>query len=193
MSVGAVVTTGIGGGSSRALLTTVGYRPSFIAPPAPPAVVGGMVKRRRGKYEIEIDGRRFVAASAPALEGMVARWRQTRSAVVIPILTPTERVPKPRKGVISDSGASDPRSISLPADTATPSVVIEMPGAVVLPPNQLETATQALAAQATLARAIEVENQALAAQMGEMQRLLMEAEEDDVESVMAILKALGYG
>lgn len=132
------------------------------------------VKRRRGRYELTIDGQRLVADTVPALEAMAARWRR--------ISTPNDNAkPQPRKEVVLHQV---PRSISPPdrpdqRHTASPPATPVAPGAVVAPPlspHQAESARQALIAQRTI---------------DELAELMRRAEEeDDFEAIMALLEVI---
>ena len=149
------------------------------------------VKRKRGKYEIEINGQRFIASSIPALEAMVAQWRKANPANDKPTLVTAK--PKPRKEVVPHTRAID----ALPPgrDTATPRVPERAPGAVAvqLGPTQSELALgqQAAVAHAALAElAARAQIEALEHQLAEEAARRQAEEDDDVEAIMAILQAV---
>lgn len=82
---------------SRAAFSRVPFSciPNIAAASAPVVtVVGGIPRKHRGRYEITIDGQRFIARTVEALEVMVAGWRKahpTRPAakeITIPELPP---------------------------------------------------------------------------------------------------------
>lgn len=184
MSISPVVTLGYGSnaGAAIAFVVTEGYSPSFVAPP-PATPTGGMVKRRN-RYEIEIDGQKLTAASIPALEAMVVRWRARKTANDNP--RPQARVPQPEppKEVVPDRPALEAGNSG---DTATPPAELEAPGAVVplqFGPTQseFETAQQSLAAQAVLADLAKIEAEALKRRQRE--------DDDDIDAIMAILEAI---
>lgn len=146
----------------------------------PSAVVGGIVKRKK-RYEVEVNGQKFVALSVPALEALVLAWRRAH-----PANDPAPPKPEP-KPIPKPPTASQP--VARPVKSSGPERR-EIRGTT--PPIAVrgDVHGQLIAAQASLAlqHAQREQEEALRQAIAEAMAQAQAEEEDDIEAIMAILR-----
>lgn len=131
MSIGSFVLGGIGGGSTVALFVNEGFGKGIGLPTPAVAVVGGIVRRGKRRFEVIVDGVRFTARSPLALQAKVAAWRRARIPAndTKPEDETYGKWRQPRKEVLLPGTGP----LSPPTSATLPAIPVTAPGAAPFP------------------------------------------------------------